>query len=251
MSQRLGSGPVKVPWWEGSEYLQLSLQFEFDCDHHHGKKLMILFLYFVNLTLECEHSLHHWGEERGFQQLGPGLHLVAGGISRPVGREITRVSNIVYGLGTRGTTGVAISAALPGVMTCVGATAFKATLVVFKIFSFLGGKWSERWSLLLLLGVDHGVDGNGEGLDRCQEGASGVDSDVVDLHCHWIVGGSWGWGWGGVGVGGVRAHITHSTSKHALGSASGSETIDVVESFSLGTHFEKGDVGVGYLIGSQ
>jgi hypothetical protein len=210
---------------------------------------MILFFSFVNLTLEFEHSLHHWGKERRFQQLGPGLHLVAGGISRLASRGVTRVRNIIDGLGRlRGGTG---SAAIPREMASIGAATLEATIVVLEVCSFCRGKWCKTWAPMLLLVVElgcNGVDSHGKGLDLGHKGAGGgVDANVVDFHGHWIK--SWGWSWDGVG--GVRAHAIHSTREHTLCGSSGSKSIDVVEAFCFGTHVEESNVGVGYLVGTK
>ena len=109
------------------------------------------------------------------------------------------MSNIVDGLGP-GSGSVAICPAVPGIMSGVGSAALETAVVVLQILSFVVGKASKAGAglLLLLLVVElvcHGVDSDGEGLDRGHEGAGGgVDTDVIDLHCHWIEGGGGGWG---------------------------------------------------------
>jgi hypothetical protein len=210
----------------------------------------LFYLFLLNLTLVCAHSLHRWGKERGFQQLGPGLHLVAGGISRLVCWEVARESNVVGGLGPGRLGGVAILSAVPGVMSGVGSAALETAVVVLQVLSFAVGEAGKAWAVLLMLLIVelgcHGVDSDSERLDRGHKSASGgVDTNVIDFHCHWVEGRGRGW------CRSLRAHTIHSLGEHAFGSSPGAESIDVIKPFGLGAHVEKGVVGVRYLIGLE
>lgn len=77
-------------------------------------------MYFY-LAQGCEHSLHHEGKERGFQQLGPGLHLVAGGVSRLVGSSWGTYINIIES--------ATISATIAGIVAGIVAAAPEASVI--------------------------------------------------------------------------------------------------------------------------
>lgn len=124
---------MKVPGWGGSEHHELSLKSEFGYEYFQLIELATFLFFLLNLTLVCEHSLHRWGKERGFQQLGPGLHLVAGGISRLVCWEIARVSNVVDGLGPGRSGSVAVFPTVPGVMSGIGSAALETAVVVLQV----------------------------------------------------------------------------------------------------------------------
>jgi hypothetical protein len=135
-------------------------------------------------------------------------------------------------------------------MSGIGSAAFETAVVFIQVFSFFISEAGKAWAVLLLLLVVelgcHSVDSDSEGLDRGHECAGGgVDTDVVDFHCHWVESGGWGWGRS------LRTHAIHRLGEHAFGSSSGSESINVVESFGFGAHIEKGVIGVRYLIGLE
>lgn len=113
-----------------------------------------------------EHSLYHEGKERGFQQLGPGLHLVAGSISRLVSgsaRSSYVVDRVVL------TRVVLVSATVAGKVASIKASALEASIVGLDIDSLLRGERGDA-SLLLLLCSLRGVESAGHGVNSKSKG---------------------------------------------------------------------------------